>query len=97
MKRFATVIYDNGGYMITSTYMYDMDSNLLGCIGFNNYAVSVGYRDTLMYAFLVEIEKMIKKYGFSVEKITVKPKYRKSLMEELEYFPIVKNNTKRIY
>lgn len=97
MKRFATVIYNNGGHMITNTYMYDMDSNLLGCIGFNNYVISVGNRDTLMYAFLVEIEKMIKKYDFSVEKISLKCKYRKSLMEELEYFPIVKNNVNRIY
>lgn len=97
MKRFATVIYDNGGHMVTTTYMYDMDYNLLGCIGFENYAVSVGYRDTLMYAFLYEVEKMIKKHGFSVERIKVKCKYRKSLMEELEYFPIVKNNTKEIY
>lgn len=97
MKRFATVVYANSDHMIANVYRYDIDSNLLVCVGFDNYTVSVGYRNTLMYAFLVEIEKMINKYDLSIDRISLKYKYRKSFMEELEYFPIVKNNIKNIY
>ena len=97
MKRFATVVYNINDHMIANVYRYDTDSNLLECVGFENYTVSVGYRDTLMYSFLVEIEKMINKYGFTVDRISLKYRYKESFMEELEYFPIVKNNVKNIY